>query len=291
MAHHDRRSIEVKPSVSVLTLVKGRIGHLDRLIEGLRQSETPPGELIVVDMDGDWVAPTTSYPIRVLVMRRPGLPLAAARNAAATAAASDLLLFLDVDCIPMPRLAGLANRELNRLDALICAEVRYLAAGQPGDGDTASLLWGVAQSHPLRRFPDEGLRPEPNYGLFWSLAFALRRKTFFELGAFDEGFTGYGAEDTDFGFRSEAAGIPLMFLGGAGVLHQHHAVFDPPLQHFTDIVRNARRFHAKWGMWPMRGWLDAFAARGLICLGADEVQIIRLPTADEVLAAALARPF
>ena len=244
----------MKPSVSVLTLVKGRAGHLDRLIEGLQQSEKPPQELIVVDMDGDWVAPAANYPIRVLVMARPGLPLAAARNAAATTAVSDLLLFLDVDCIPTPRLAGLVDCELNRSDALLCAEVRYLAAGQQRDGDTASMLWGVAHSHPLRCFPDEGLRPEPNYGLFWSLAFALRRKTFFDLGGFDEGFTGYGAEDTDFGFRTEAAGIPLMFLGGAGVLHQHHAVFDPPLQHFADIVRNARRFHAKWGIWPMRGW-------------------------------------
>jgi hypothetical protein len=40
-------------------------------------------------------------------------------------------------------------------------------------------------------------------------------------------------------------------------------VSDPPVEHLADIVRNANRFRERWGWFPMRGWLDAFAARGL----------------------------
>jgi len=281
----------MRSGVSVLTLAKGRAEFLIRLIEGLRHSEVMPAELIVIDMDGDWVAPAATFPIRVIPMGNSGLPLAAARNAAAQAAVSESLFFLDVDCIPMPSVVGAIGHELAEMAALICVEVRYLAPGQSPDRLTEQSLWRIAQPHPVRAFPERGSRRERNYGLFWSLAFAIRRSQFLTLGGFDEGFTGYGAEDTDFGFRAEAAGVPLMFHGGEGAVHQHHAVFDPPLQHFADIVRNARRFYGKWRIWPMMGWLEQFAGRGLIRLGAEDIEIKRQPTPAEVLAARVERPF
>jgi hypothetical protein len=36
------------------------------------------------------------------------------------------------------------------------------------------------------------------------------------------------------------------------------------VEHLHDIVANATIFHRRWGWWPMPGWLDAFAALGLI---------------------------
>ncbi len=281
----------MRSGVSVLTLVKGRAEHLARLIEGLRHSEEMPRELIVVDMGGDWVAPAASFPIHVISMTNAGLPLSAARNAAANAAVSDSLLFLDVDCIPLQSLTRAIAGELPETAALVCMEVRYLAAGQLQDRSSVGSLWRIAQPHPLRAFPERGLRREANYGLFWSLAFAIRRSHFMELGGFDEAFTGYGGEDTDLGFRAEAAGIPLMFLGGEGAVHQHHPIYDPPLQHFADIVRNARRFHAKWRIWPMLGWLEQFAGRGLIRFRAEDIQIVRQPTPVEIRTARVERPF
>jgi len=63
---------------------------------------------------------------------------------------------------------------------------------------------------------------------------------------FDEAFAGYGAEDTDFGFRAREADLPLVYMGGPGASHQFHDTFDPPLHHFQDIIRNARMFREKW---------------------------------------------
>jgi hypothetical protein len=272
--------------LSVLTLVKGREAHLAQQIEGLWRSTVPPAAHIIVNMGGGpLVLPPSPCPRTVIDFPADGLPLAAARNLAAAQAGTDVLLFLDVDCIPQAGLLAALETAMRTFDGLLCAEIRYLAGDEArGDWDEFLLL-RTALPHPARDFPAAGLRLEANAGLFWSLAFAVHRRTFAALGGFDERFTGYGAEDTDFSFRARAAGVPLAFLGGAAAFHQHHDVYDPPLQHFADIVANARLFFARWGEWPMRGWLDAFAARGLLRLSADRLEVIRPPRADECGAA------
>jgi GT2 family glycosyltransferase len=273
-------------SLSVLTLVKDRPDHLAQLIEGLRRSEAVPGELIIADMGSQppVVLPALPFPARVLRLEAEGLPLAAARNAAARAAREETLLFLDVDCIPMHRLLGLTEKILIQRDALICAEVFYLKPGDARGEWSEADLKRTASPHPVRDFPAEGLREEDNAGLFWSLVFAIRRKRFFGLGGFDEAYTGYGAEDTDFGFRSKAAGISMLFMGGAGVgaFHQYHDTFDPPLQHFSDIVRNAEVFYKRWGQWPMDGWLSAFEDLGLIEWQNGKIALKRKPNVQEL---------
>jgi len=194
----------------------------------------------------------------------PGLPLARARNAAASRATEPVLVFLDVDCIPAAGLVAALSADAAAHDALICCEVRYLPPGATAGGTDEARLERLGLRHPVRRFPERGVVAEPNAGLFWSLAFAVRTDTFRRLGGFDEDFTGYGAEDTDLSFRARAAGVPLLFTASTRAFHQHHPVRDPPLQHFDDILGNAERFRARHGFLPMEGWLRDFARMGLI---------------------------
>jgi len=274
-------------NVSVLTLVKNRSTHLQRLVEGLGRSAVAPRELLVVDMSDNPVVvePTPAFPTTIIRLLTDGLPLAQARNLAARHARGSRLLFLDVDCIPSAGLVGRINDQLADQDALICASVGYLGPEDVADGWTEDRLSSVATSHPVRAFPQVGLRVEPNAGLFWSLTFGIRKDTFKKLGGFDEQFSGYGAEDTDFGFRCRDAGLPLIFSGGPGAFHQHHGVFDPPLQHFEDIVLNARRFHDRWSVWPMEGWLRAFETLGLTAFDDERLVRLRGPTVEEIAAA------
>ncbi|PZU05389.1 MAG: glycosyl transferase [Sphingobium sp.] len=270
--------------LSVLTLVKNRERHLANLVRGLERSEARLNELIVVDMGSSRpvTVQTGAFPVDVVRMEGGALPLAAARNLAASKAAGDHLLFLDVDCIPSAALPRAIDVALSAHDALVCGEVRYLGPGQ-ADGDwREDDLLSRGKPHPARPFPTGGIRIERNYGLFWSLAFGIRAKTFRNLGGFDETFTGYGAEDTDFGFRAEKAGVPLLFQGGTCAFHQHHATYDPPLQHFEDIVRNAGIFFDRWSRWPMDGWLRAFEDRGLVAWSDDRIDILRRPVATEI---------
>jgi glycosyltransferase involved in cell wall biosynthesis len=274
-------------TLSVLTIVKDRPGHLAQLVEGLRRGDVPPDELIIVDMASSIPVSVqdTSFPVHVARLDDPGLPLAAARNSAARAAIGDVLLFLDVDCIPMRALTASIVALIDDHDALICAEVLYLGPGHArGDWDENDLM-AHAAAHPVRQFPTQGFHVEQNAGLFWSLAFAIRRERFFALGGFDDAFSGYGAEDTDFGFRAKRASLPLLFMGGTGAFHQYHEVFDPPLQHLADIVRNANLFHLRWKIWPMEGWLDAFERAALISRVGDRIHVLRYPKADEIAGA------
>ncbi len=270
--------------ISVLTLVKDREGHLRNLVAGLRRSAVPPSELVIVDMgDTPLTQPECDFPVSVVRLEAKGLPLAKARNLAAAQACSDQLLFLDVDCIPVDRLVGAMSTGLLQHDALICAEILYLGANDVvGERWTQNALIEVGLPHPARPFPSKGVRREANPGLFWTVAFGVARTTFEKIGGFDEAFTGYGGEDTDFSFKAREKGFELLFLGGHGALHQHHAVVHPPLQHFGDIIRNAGIFYRKWGFWPMEGWLSAFQRLGLIIWTETSLRIIQQPTAQQL---------
>jgi len=276
-------------STAVITLNKGRRPHLTRLLEGLGRGAQPDAG-IVVEMGGDDAPlPALPFPVKRVPFPHPGLPLAAARNAGRRAATADTLIFLDVDCIPSAGLVAGLSRAVAEQDGLICCEIGYLPAGVVTDGWQETDLERLGQPHPVRTFPPaDAVAPAPQPGLFWSLAFAVRAATYDRLGGFDENFTGYGAEDTDLAFRADAAGVPILFLGGPRAYHQHHPGYDPPLQHFRDIVANATRFHARHGLWPMDGWLDGFARLGLI--DADRsggIMVRRGPTPEEMAAARL----
>ncbi len=71
-------------------------------------------------------------------------------------------------------------------------------------------------------------------------------------------------------------------MGGPGVLHQFHDTFDPPFQHFRDILRNAGLFHKKWEQWPMPGWLVAFEWAGLIASNESGITVMNEPDAAQI---------
>lgn len=273
------------PDIAVLTIAKGRQGHLANLIDGLCGGVEFPTSCIVIDMNDEPASlPATPFPLLHHHAPMNGLPLAEARNQAARLAGDAHLVFLDVDCIPAPGFVPVMRQALDAHDALVCCEVLYLPPNAAGG---AAGMEQSGRPHPHRPFPTRGSRLESNAGLFWSLAFGIRAATFQALGGFDTRFSGYGAEDTDLGFRARAAGVPLVLTAETRAFHQYHPVFDPPLQHFDDILANAGLFRDLHGIWPMDGWLCAFAAMGLIEWSPDgPLRCLRRPTSAEVAAAA-----
>ncbi len=256
---------------SVVTIVVDRAAHLANLVRGLARCDPPPGELVVVDMgSAEHPGPVAvgaaagAFAVRVVAVDGSGgLPLARARNAGAAAAEGGSLVFLDVDCIPAPDLVGAYRRA--PAGVLACGPVRYLRRGwdDPPTGLDPARLEDRSRPHPLRPAPATDIADD-RYELFWSLSFGLDRATWDRLGGFDERFRGYGAEDTDLACTARRLGVPLWWLARGAAFHQWHESAVPPVGHLADIVDNAVRFHAKWSTWPMRGWLDEFARRGLV---------------------------
>ncbi len=275
--------------VALITVVHGRHEHLLRQREGVARSRSAPAHHIVVAMGDPEVGRLVGSDKGVTVVTcdagateaRDTLPLARARNlgaATALALGADVLVFLDVDCVPAPdAIAAYAEAATapRTGDRLLCSPVTYLPAPPPG-GYRLDDLAALDRPHPARPAPEPGdVQLGGAHELFWSLSFALTALTWDRIGGFHERYTGYGGEDTDFAFAARAAGIELAWIGSARAYHQHHAVQSPPVDHLTDIVRNANLFHDRWGEWPMRGWLDAFEQRGLVRI--DEGRYTALP--------------
>lgn len=281
---------EVAPSV--LTLTRDRTSHLRHQILGLAAGSVLPQELVVVVMGGEDPEPhlpDTAFPVRTERLETDGLPLAAARNLAARRARCEELIFLDVDCIPGSTLVGSYGAALQDLDGILMGAVRYLPPGVPRGPWDDAVLEAVGERHPGRPDPPQhGLASTDRYGMFWSLSFAVRRRTFLDvLDGFDEEMVGYGGEDTDLALRAQKRGVTLALVGGAWAFHQHHETYDPPLQHLRSIVANARRFRRRWERWPMEGWLAAFAELGLLRWdpNGDLLELVRDPGEDEMAAA------
>lgn len=274
--------------------------HLANLVIGLNRSTRRPAELVIVYMGQPNPAPLdTAIPVRHIHLPASGsgtLNLAAARNAAAAAASTDTLIFLDVDCIPATRLCETLMRDLDSLGGLVMAQPRYLSeAGFPmDDGDSGLMRASIPHHARTALAPADGDPPTATekYELFWSLGFAVAADDFALIGGFDESFIGYGGEDTDFSFTAREKGVILSF-SAATMFHQHHGVTSPPLQHFTDIVANSLVFHHKWGLWPMTGWLSAFAAAGYIgwTADADGIDVLKHPSDNDVALARVIAPY
>lgn len=263
---------------ALITIAHGRHPHWATQCAAVERSQPRPDDRILVAIDDPVLASRAdgaSGDVHVVetAAHPDGLPLAMARNTGAARAldrGADLLVFLDVDCLPAPGLfAAYAEAAQTHGDRLLCGPVTYLPPPPPGGYDLARLADHDAP-HPERPAPDPGqLVDDDRHELFWSLSFAVTADTWTRLGGFHEGYVGYGGEDTDFGQVAAAAGVGLTWVGGARAYHQHHPVESPPVRHLDAIMRNGALFRDRWGWWPMTGWLDEFAARGLIARDAQ----------------------
>ncbi|OAV44164.1 glycosyltransferase family 2 protein [Lewinella sp. 4G2] len=284
------------PTVSLLTIVKGRRQNLHNQMRGIRALTQVPGEVIVVHMNEptDPDLPDPGCKLVEVTIKSKGedqLPIARARNHAATLATGEILVFLDVDCIPAPTYPENLVPVVEFTRGLVMGNPLYLPVDSGRDDWAADELAAAAMVHPRRPpIPSGGYVPSEEYHLFWSLCFGIYKETFLETGGFDENYRGYGGEDTDFAFTARAAGIRF-FLADARVYHQHHVTHSPPLNHVEDLVVNANAFRKKWGGWPMEGWLRAFQDAGLIKWTEDELSLLRLPTEGEIQNSRSVDPF
>lgn len=252
--------------IGIGTIQRGRETALKRqacAISGLHDCERH----VIVSMD---MTPPPLGGAELVHMPIPdgdALPLATARNRAIKALSDlDLIVMLDVDCIPDPRLlVRYADARALQPDGLFIGPVAYLGPTPENRCELTDEKLRAARVRPTKRhFPSAGIAQESRYELFWSLSFALSPETAEHIGGFDEAYRGYGGEDTDYGLRAETAGVGLWKVAGAWAYHQHHGSVSPPTEHLGSIVVNARRFRSRWGFWPMGGWLTQFAQCGLI---------------------------
>ncbi|WP_443946667.1 glycosyltransferase family 2 protein [Pedobacter sp. AW1-32] len=265
-------------NISVVTIVKNRRAALLNMIRGLERCTTKPAQLIVIHMNEvPYSLPTTTFPVHAHVLHSGHkLPLAAARNLAIKSARFEQVIFLDADCIPAIDFLCVYRKAFNQDDLLFSGKVRYLSAHAMEKIDVFEKMVEYSMPDPVR----EGIDQYP-YALFWSINFACSKTVFNRIGGFDEFFTGYGAEDTDFAFSARSSGVEMKTVN-AMAFHQYHPSYDPPINHLIDIISNAKTFREKWGMWPMEGWLKKFQQRGMISWTRLHLELLRMPSEQEI---------
>lgn len=203
------------PSVSVIVPARGRRGQLEACLAALGGLHYPTDrlELWVVD-DGSTPPLTVPAGVRLLRRERSGGP-AAARNLGAGSVRSDVLAFVDSDCLPDPRWLSSLVAEL--ADPAVAAAGGRLLPARPGgswleryDATRSQLDLGAhyAEARPRDRVP-----------YLVSASLAVRRSAFEEVGGFEEALR-FG-EDVDLSWRLHARGHRLVYQPRALVRHHH----------------------------------------------------------------------
>lgn len=158
------------------------------------------------DGTADHIAANLPAGARLLGLER-NLGRSGARNAGAAAARSDLLLFIDCDCVPAD-------------DGFIAAHLRRMQEGAVASTGpvvgTGRGFWHTFQvGSSARRAALHG-RGVPYAGSTQNLV--VRREHFEAVGGFDEGYRAYGFEDRDLLIRLAALG-PVAWADDAVVEH------------------------------------------------------------------------
>lgn len=185
--------------LSIVTHAEGRRAPLDRLLAAIGRMRPRPFEVVVVDRGGPPVRPRPDLPVRVTTLPPDaGAAAPAARLHGARVACGSLLLFLDVDLLPAPDLAGEVRSALARRDGLVVARVQ----DRPTDG--AAVALAADPSGPVAA--PEPLPPER----FEAGAFAMRRSVLGHLErAAAHGDGKGGMEFADVGDAAARAGVPI----------------------------------------------------------------------------------
>ncbi len=235
--------------ISVIVTTYNRPDALSLVLRGLAaQREAGEFEVAIAD-DG-----STGETAAMLERLRPALPFALnhvwqaddgfrapmARNRAAAAVAGGYFIFLDGDCVPLADFIAMHRRLArpgwfvsgNRVLLSRSFSARAVAGQIPlwqwsaGQWMAARLARRVNRLSPLLRLADWS-RPQDDWIGAKTCNLAAWREDFFAVNGFDEDFTGWGFEDSDFVQRLLNGGRRRLTTRWAvPVLHLWHASQD-----------------------------------------------------------------
>jgi GT2 family glycosyltransferase len=190
-----------------------------------------PGDIIVVD-DGARASAEASLPrVRWIT----GItPFIFARNAnlGFFAADSDAILLNDDACLTTPRgFSALAAEVAKHAELGICSAGIHGAVGNPRQ---------IATGSPHLRYENRGIA---------FICVFIPWRTYMQLGAFDERFSGYGFEDNDYCARVLASGLKIGIWDSCVV--DHSGSLPSTFRTRPDLMalfeQNRQLYRSKWG--------------------------------------------
>jgi glycosyltransferase involved in cell wall biosynthesis len=213
--------------ISVIITTYNRPDALSLVLRGLAAQNSGEFEVIVAD-DGstgetaamlEALRPAMGYELRHVWQADDGFRAPMARNRAAAVAKGDYFIFLDGDCVPLTDFVAMhrrlarqgwfvsGNRVLLSRSFSTRAVAEQIPLWQWGAGQWAAarLSGKVNRLTPLLRLVDWS-RPQADWIGAKTCNLAAWREDFLAVNGFDEDFTGWGFEDSDFVQRVLNAG-------------------------------------------------------------------------------------
>lgn len=256
----------------ITACTKDREAYIQNLHRSLLEHAPHVDHLVVVVGDEDWLPWDGAWVVRI--PQEGSFNLAKSRNVGFRAASffDDKLIWLDADCVVGPETISNYESALEE-DGVFAGSATWLKQ-RPEEIGSFSF---TEEEEPERKFPGPGLWekiPSRQSWMVFGLSFGMNAATWAQavrsFGGFDEEFSGWGPEDTDFAVSADKNGIPLYLLGGAPVFHQHHESEWPPVSKADDVVRNTNFFRQKHGF-ASEVVLGAFEKLGLLVFDKDRM--------------------
>lgn len=229
--------------ISVVLPTRNRAGRLSRPLQALACQTFPRERFEVLLVDSASTDNTREIAsqfeksfahFRLLSEAQPGA--ARARNCGIRECVGELVLFIDDDVIPIPRLLEehwLAHRR--HPESAILGRVTF-----PWDGNESPFHWVLTHRPEYLqsfRFTDPANVP---FNHFYSCNVSLPRNSFTRVGRFNEEFRAYGFEDTEFGYRLVRSGTRIVFHPLAEALHDFRRTF---VRFAEERFRAGQSFH------------------------------------------------
>jgi glycosyltransferase involved in cell wall biosynthesis len=220
------------PGTGLTVVVPVRDGQsvLPECLSAIFASQRPPDEVLVVD-DGssdDSGAIARTYGAQVISHGRPARGPAWARNQGAGQATGDILIFVDADVVVHPD-------TLQKMEGRFSAEPALEALFGSYDDSPRARTTVSRFKNLLHHYVHQHGRPLAS--TFWAGCGAVRRKTFLELGGFDENYREPSIEDIELGVRLTRAGKLIRLFSDIQCTHLKRWTFSNLVR--TDIFARA----------------------------------------------------
>src|SRR6185312_3725276 len=292
-----------RPRISVVIPYFNRLPYIERVLQSLAEQDAATDQLEIVIVSLEYSAAllkvVSSLPeglkVRCVLVREPW-NVSRARNVGFANASGEVVLLLDSDMLLprsfMSKLIGEHDPSGKRA-VVVCQMLNYSAYT---DVLTEELgEYSYYRDTYLARNCREGLRNDSRWdsarSIPWSLCWTALLAVPRDLVArhslyFDETFTGWGAEDLEWGYRLQQEGISLEFADDLWGIH---------LPHFRNVRKNSNeqelnydRFLRKWPCFEVElvtRFGDAFAnehfrefvdVRQLMCGRGQSVNVVEI---------------
>jgi N-acetylglucosaminyl-diphospho-decaprenol L-rhamnosyltransferase len=256
--------VSEQPVVSIVIVTFRARDHVLRCLASLREHTGLAYEAIVVDDasgDGTVEAVRERFPEARVVAQPVNRGLPAGRNAALPLTRGDYVLMLDSDTELKPGAVAAMKELLDARPDVGIVSPKLLFAD--GNVQPSCRRWPAFSIPFLRRGPYAKLNPDPEAHrrhMMSDFGFDRQRPVVSTMGAaqmwradlpqligpYDERISSYGGEDTDWCLRAWAAGLEVVYLPEAVVVHhwQHVVRRNPWSRHSLRALRDF--YYLQW---------------------------------------------